>query len=232
MSDQKIKIKLQMIIQLVAYLIIFPMFPLLLSGRWDWWEAWFYAFVCLMSFVVSRVLVSRKYPDLLAERGKFLKHANAQPWDKLLAPLVGLGGNLVPVTVGLEALYGQRFVFSLPVKLIAMILFLAGMLWSSYALMENRYFSGMVRLQSERGHQVITGGPYRFMRHPGYAGALLAYLTAPLFLDSLWTYLPVALVLFVIVIRTRLEDHFLQAELPGYKEYAQKVRYRLIPGIW
>lgn len=232
MENQKRKISLRMIIQLIAYLIIFPMFPLLLSGRWDWWEAWFYAFACLLSFIISRFLVAKKYPDLLAERGKFLKHENAQPWDRILAPLVGLGGNLVPVTVGLEAYYGRQFIFSLPLKLVAITLFLAGVAWGSYALMENRFFSGMVRLQTERGHQVITGGPYRFMRHPGYAGALLTYLTVPLFLDSVWAYLPAGLVLVVLVIRTRLEDNFLQAELPGYKEYAQKVRYRLIPGIW
>lgn len=232
MEKKKHKFTLRVIIQLVLYLFFFPMLPLLLSGRWDWWEAWFYALSCMLSFAVSRLLVARKYPDLLAERGKFLEHENTQPWDKILAPLVGLGGNVVPLVVGLEAYYGQVQTFSLPLKLAAITFFLTGYAWGSYALLENRFFSGMVRLQTDRGHQVVSGGPYRFMRHPGYIGALLTYLAIPVFMDSVWAFLPVVLFLVVLVVRTRLEDNFLQAELPGYKEYAQQVRYRLIPGIW
>lgn len=219
-------------IQVFLYLLFFPLLPLILSGRWDWWEAWVYALICIAGFVVSRLLVARKNPDLIAERGKFLKNENTQPWDKILAPLVGLGGNLIPLVVGLEAYYGQAHVFSLLPKIIAMILFLGGFAWGSWALVENRFFSGTVRLQSDRGHQVISSGPYGFMRHPGYAGALLVYLVTPIFLDSLWTYLPAGLLTVVLFIRTGLEDNFLQAQLPGYKEYAQKVRYRLLPGIW
>ncbi len=232
MTEKRKSISPRMLIQLLLYLFLFPTLPLLLSGRWDWWEAWFYAISCVASFAVSRLLVARKNPDLLAERGKFMQHENTQPWDKVLAPLVGLGGNFVPLAVGLEAYYGQAHTFSMPLKLAAMALYLAGFAWGSWALVENRFFSGMVRLQTERGHQVITGGPYRFMRHPGYAGALLTYLSIPLFMDSIWAYLPAGLLTVVLVIRTRLEDNFLQAELPGYKDYAQKVRYRLIPGVW
>lgn len=232
MQKQKKKISIRVIIQVLLYLFFFPMLPLLLSGRWNWWEAWFYALSCIFSFVVSRVLVARKYPGLLAERGKFLEHKDAQSWDKVLAPLVGLGGNLVPLVVGLEAYYGQLVDFSLTLELAAIILYLTGFAWGSYALLENRFFSGMVRLQTDRGHQVVSGGSYRFMRHPGYAGALLTYLAIPVFMDSVWAFLPAVLMLIVLVIRTRLEDKFLQAELTGYAEYAQKVRYRLLPGIW
>jgi protein-S-isoprenylcysteine O-methyltransferase Ste14 len=232
MQNQNRKISVRMIIQVLLYLFFFPMLPLLLSGRWGWWEAWFYALSCFLSLVVSRVLVARKFPDLMAERSKFLEHKDAQSWDKLLAPLVGLGGNLVPLVVGLEAHYGQVHIFSLPVKLAAMLVYLGGFTWGSYALLENRFFSGMVRLQTDRGHQLVRSGPYRIMRHPGYAGALLTYFATPFFLDSVWAFLPAVLMLVALVIRTRLEDDFLQAELPGYKEYAREVRYRLIPGIW
>ncbi|NPV41149.1 MAG: isoprenylcysteine carboxylmethyltransferase family protein [Anaerolineae bacterium] len=219
-------------IQVFLYLLFFPLLPLILSGRWDWWEAWVYALICIAGFVVSRLLVARKNPDLIAERGKFLKNENTQPWDKILAPLVGLGGNLIPLVVGLEAYYGQVHIFSWIPKIVSLILFLAGFAWSSWALVENRFFSGTVRVQSERGHQVVSSGPYHFMRHPGYAGALLAYLTVPVFLDSVWTLIPAGLLTVLIFIRTRLEDDFLQDQLPGYKEYAQKVHYRLLPGIW
>ena len=221
--EKKKKISLRVIIQMLVYLVFFPMLPLLLSGRWDWWEAWFYALSCFFSFAISRIIVARKFPDLLAERGKFLEHENAQPWDRILAPLVGLGGNVVPLTVGLEARYGQVFDFGLPLELIAILLYLFGFAWGSYALITNRYFSGMVRMQTDRGHQVVTGGPYRFMRHPGYAGALLTYSCHSLFS---WIrsglFCRLCSFLIVVVVRTRLEDNFLQAELPGYKEYAQE----------
>ncbi|MGB8982755.1 MAG: isoprenylcysteine carboxylmethyltransferase family protein, partial [Anaerolineales bacterium] len=89
-----------------------------------------------------------------------------------------------------------------------------------------------VRIQHERGHQVVSTGPYRFVRHPGYAGALWGYLAIPLLLDSAWAFLPAILLNGALVLRTALEDKTLQAELPGYKEFARKTRYRLFPGIW
>jgi protein-S-isoprenylcysteine O-methyltransferase Ste14 len=99
--------------------------------------------------------------------------------------------------------------------------------------MENRFFSGTVRIQTERGHHVISTGPYAVMRHPGYAGALLTYMATPLLLNSTWSFVPVIFMAVVLIIRTDLEDRTLKHELPGYKEYAaQKTRYRLLPGIW
>jgi protein-S-isoprenylcysteine O-methyltransferase Ste14 len=98
--------------------------------------------------------------------------------------------------------------------------------------MENRFFSGVVRIQVDRGHHVVTSGPYRWVRHPGYAGALLDYWLTPIFLDSLWTFIPVAALTVVLVVRTALEDRALQDELPGYREYVRETRFRLLPGIW
>ena len=222
----------RLILQLVVFILVVPFLPLLLSGRWNWWEAWFYALVYVLTFIISRALAARRSPDILKERGKFMDHADTQPWDKVLAPLVGLGGGLVPLAVGLEARFGSQPVFSLGLKLSALTLFLAGMIWASAALIENSFFSGTVRLQSERGQAVISAGPYAVMRHPGYSGALLTYLTTPILLESWWAFLPALFLLAVLVLRTFLEDRFLQENLPGYREYAARVRYRLIPGIW
>ena len=86
--------------------------------------------------------------------------------------------------------------------------------------------------QTERGHHVVTGGPYRWMRHPGYAGALLGYMATPIFLDSYWAFIPALFLTVVLVIRTHLEDKTLQDELEGYREYAKRVHYRLLPGVW
>jgi protein-S-isoprenylcysteine O-methyltransferase Ste14 len=138
---------------------------------------------------------------------------------------------LIPLVAGLDALFGWSPTFSLPVKIVSLALILAGYALGSYALIENRFFSGMVRIQKERGHQVVSSGPYRWVRHPGYAGALLTYLFTPILLDSYWAYIPVALLTVVLVIRTSLEDRTLQQELPGYADYAQRTRDRLLPGI-
>lgn len=89
-----------------------------------------------------------------------------------------------------------------------------------------------VRIQTDRGHQVVSSGPYAYVRHPGYLGAALGMIGIPLLLDSLWALFPVLLVLILGLVRTALEDRTLLAELPHYKEYAKRVRYRLIPGIW
>ena len=99
-------------------------------------------------------------------------------------------------------------------------------------MIENRFFFGMVRIQTDRGHEVVSSGPYRWLRHPGYAGGLLTYLATPFFLDSIWAFLPVLFLTVALVIRTRLEDRTLQNELEGYREYAGRVRYRLLPGVW
>ena len=145
---------------------------------------------------------------------------------------MALGSLLIPLTSGLEALNGSLVLFGLPVKLVAILLLLAGFSWGSYALWENRFFSGTVRIQTERGHTVVSSGPYRIMRHPGYFGSLVSFLVSPLILDSLWAFVPAIILIMTLIIRTRLEDQVLQNELEGYSEYAKKVHYRLIPGIW
>lgn len=226
------KTSIRVIVQMLFFVIIVPLLPLLISRQWDWWAAWIYAIVAILGFAISRLLAAQRHPDLLAERARFLQHEDAKSWDKKLAPLVGLGGGLIPLVAGLEALFGWSTIFSLPVKILALVSILAGYVLGSYALIANRYFSGMVRIQTDRDHQVVSTGPYRWLRHPGYAGALLTYLATPIFLDSLWAFLPAILITIVLVIRTNLEDETLQTELAGYREYAGRVRYRLLPGVW
>jgi protein-S-isoprenylcysteine O-methyltransferase Ste14 len=232
MNSSKKILTPRVLVQLLVFIVIVPFLPLLISWRWSWWEAWCYAVIGILGFAISRMLAARRNPDLLAERARFLQHEDAQPWDKLLAPLVGLGGGLIPLIAGLEARFGGSASFSLPAKLLSLAIILAGYALGSYALIENRFFSGMVRIQAERGHQVISIGPYGWVRHPGYAGALITYLVTPVFLDSPWAFLPVAFMTIVLVIRTGLEDRTLQDQLEGYREYARRVRFRLLPGIW
>jgi protein-S-isoprenylcysteine O-methyltransferase Ste14 len=217
---------------MLFFIIVIPFLPLLISWQWSWWEAWVYALLNIFGFAISRALAARRNPDLLVERGRFLQHQDAKSWDKLLSPLVGLGGSLIPLVAGFDALFDWSPSFSLGIKIPSLIILLVGYAIASYALIENRFFSGMVRIQIERGHQLVSSGPYRWVRHPGYAGALLTYLVTPLFLDSIWAYLPTFFLSTVLFIRTSLEDRTLQDELEGYRDYTRRVRFRLVPGIW
>lgn len=232
MSNQKGLASPRVVAQMIFFIIVIPFLPLLISWHWDWWEAWVYAAVGILGFAISRALAARRHPDIIAERARFMQHADAKSWDKVLAPLVGLGGGLIPLVAGLDARFGWSATSSAPIKIMSLVIILAGYALSSYALIENRFFSGMVRIQADRNHQVVSAGPYRWMRHPGYAGALWSYLATPLFLDSWWAFLPVLLLAIVLVIRTNLEDRTLQDELEGYREYTRRVRYRLLPGVW
>lgn len=220
------------VIQLLVFVILVPLLPLLVSRHWDWWEAWVFALVCIGGFFASRFIVARRWPDLIAERARFTDHKDTKPWDRILAPLVGLGGALVPLAAGLEALAGGTVVFSLPLKIFALALITGGYAFGTWALYENRFFSGVVRIQSDRSQQVVSHGPYRFIRHPGYAGALLTYFATPILLESPWAFVPAVFFAIVLVLRTFLEDNTLQQELEGYREYAGRVRYRLVPGVW
>jgi hypothetical protein len=159
-NTQKI-ITPRVIVQLLVFVLLVPFLPLLISGRWDWWEAWVYAIVSILGFVLSRLLVARSHPDLIAERARFLRHEDAEPWDKLLAPLVGLGGGLIPLVAGLEARFAWSDAFGLAVEILALSVIVAGYAVGSYALIENPFFSGMVRIQNDRDQHVVSSGPYR-----------------------------------------------------------------------
>jgi len=232
MDNQKKSFTPHYVIPLLLFIIVIPFLPLLISWSWDWWEAWVYGLINVLGFAISRAIAGKRNPDLITERAQFMKHENVFNWDKILAPIVVLGGGLIPLVVGFDELLNWSPAFSILIKIIALAIILTGYIWGSYALIQNRFFSGMVRIQSDRGHKVITNGPYCWMRHPGYAGAILKYLATPLFLDSGWAFIPAVFLVIVLVIRTSLEDKVLQAELEGYSEYADKVRYRLFPGVW
>lgn len=232
MSETKRTFTLRVIVQLLIVVVLLPLLPILISGAWDWWEAWIYAVISAVGFILSRWLAAKRHPDILQERARSMELQDAKAWDRILAPMMALGSVVILIVSGLDKLYGWTPPFSIPIKIVAFVVILWGYVLGTWALMENRFFSGVVRIQTDRGHQVVTTGPYHFVRHPGYVGVLWTYFALPLFLDSLWAFIPAVLTLAASILRTALEDATLQKELPGYKEYAQKTRYRLFPGIW
>lgn len=223
---------LRTIFQLFVFIFVVPLLPLLISERWNWAEAWVYAMVHITGFIISRYLAARKHPDLIEERARMLRHEDTEYFDRWLAPLVGMAGILIMLTVGFDARNGFSITFDIRVKIVSLVFMIAGFALGTLALMENRFFSGVVRIQKERGHSVVSGGPYALIRHPGYAGAILTYMATPIFLDSLWSILPVMFAIVVLIVRTDLEDKTLRDRLEGYEEYTRTVRYRLFPGIW
>lgn len=198
------------------------------AGTFDWPMAW--AYLALLCFG-TLLAMSRISPDLIAERSKL--QAGTKSWDKLLATLVALVGPVgIVVVAGLDRRYGWSPELPAGLLVAAVALTLAGYVIMTWSMWANRFFSSTVRIQSDRGHEVVTGGPYRFVRHPGYVGVVLYNLGTPLFLESYWTLIPGLLVVVLTVVRTVMEDRTLQAELHGYQAYAGSVRYRLIPGVW
>lgn len=225
-------------IRLIFVYLLVPLLLFICAGDLCWWQAWVYSALILAAGIGARLWAERRHPGLLAEReniarSEFDEAAGVKSWDRVLSRLMAVSVSFPLVIVaGLDHRFGWSPEFPLWLNMLGFILIAAGYALASWALVENRFFSGMVRIQTERGHVVCDSGPYRFVRHPGYAGNILPLPGIALALSSVWTIIPAAAALVIIVIRTALEDRTLQEELPGYREYAQQVRFRLIPGIY
>ncbi len=217
---------------IIIYLLI-PLVLLVSGGDPGWWQGWLYSVLIVVVGIGIRIWAEKRHPGLLAERGKLGKDQDVKSWDKVLAPLMAVSISFPLVIVaGLDHRFGWSPVFPPWLNIPGFILIAAGYAFAGWAMAENRFFSTMVRIQKDRGHSVCDSGPYRIVRHPGYAGNLLALPGIVLALGSWWTILPVIAALIVSVIRTGLEDQTLREELPGYRDYAGRVRYRLFPGIF
>ncbi len=218
------------LIQLLVFILIQAAILFLASGRLDWVMAWVYLGVYVGLIVVNAIVILPRNPDLIAERGQIKE--NAKSWDKTISALYAGCSLGILVVAGLDQRFSWSSPLNLTVALIALALYILGFALASWAMASNRFFSSVVRIQTDRGHTVATGGPYQFVRHPGYVGGIASALGSALLLGSLWALIPTGLLISLVIIRTALEDKTLQAELGGYKEYAGRVRYRLLPGVW
>lgn len=230
-TAQKISLR-QWIRIVVAYLLI-PLILFLCAVDIGWWQAWLYSLLIMAAGVGGRIWAEQRHPGITAERQSKEGFQNAKDWDKVLAPLMAVSVSYpIVIVAGLDHRYNWSPEFPLWLSLTGFVLVAFGYVFATWSLVENRFFSVVVRIQTERGHTVCDTGPYRFVRHPGYAGNTLALFGIVLALGSVWTLIPAAAATIITVTRTALEDRTLQKELPGYPDYAQRVRYRLIPGIY
>ena len=220
-------------IRLILMYLLMPLVLLSIGRDLAWWQGWLYSVSFVVIGIGSRVLAEKRHPGLMAERSKFGKDQNVKPWDKVLAPLMAFSLSFpLFIVAGLDHHFGWSPEFPIWLNILGFIFIVPGYAFASWAIIENRFFSSVTRIQMDRGHIVCDSGPYRIVRHPGYAGNIPPLAGIALALGSVWTLIPVIIALIIAVIRTILEDQTLHQELPGYREYANRVRYRLIPGLF
>ncbi|HUW96190.1 MAG TPA: isoprenylcysteine carboxylmethyltransferase family protein [Anaerolineae bacterium] len=221
---------LKRIVALFAVLLMMDLLLFVPAGRLDWPAAWILTLLYGVFLLVYAVWGTLKAPDLLEERSQVAE--NVKVWDKVIMAIYTVLLLATLVLAGLDwgrVRWSQMAVTWQVLGLVGMVLSVGLIFWT---ILTNAYLGRMVRIQADRGHQVVTGGPYRYVRHPMYVGIALLFPCMALFLGSWWASVPASLIAMLMVIRTALEDRTLQAELPGYAEYTQRVHYRLVPGVW
>jgi protein-S-isoprenylcysteine O-methyltransferase Ste14 len=210
--------------------LLFLLSLFLPAGTWAWPRGWLFLGLLLVTGALGAWCIWRVNPELYAAR--INPHRGTKPWDKIL---IGFAIPAMLAILPVAALDdGRLHWYPLPWSVCALgyALFLAGMGVVTWAEAVNKFFEPTVRIQADRGQTVIDTGPYAVVRHPGYGGGILFCVGTALCLGSVWAVIPAGLASFLLILRTRWEDRTLQAELPGYREYAQRVHYKLIPGVW
>jgi protein-S-isoprenylcysteine O-methyltransferase Ste14 len=216
-------------VSLIVSVALPPVLVFSLAGRWDLWYVWAYAGILTVLFTFNLLALQFKKPDLLKERMN-LPSGRAY-WTGVMHPVVQF--ILQPIVAGLDHRFHWSDSISLTWIVAGLIIVAIGMGVVIWAELTNSFFSGAVRIQADRGQRVVSTGPYTIVRHPAYAAGTLALLAGGLALNSLLSIIPAVVIwLPILIYRTVIEDQMLYDELSGYVEYAAKVRYRLLPGIW
>ncbi|MGD8537366.1 MAG: isoprenylcysteine carboxylmethyltransferase family protein [Candidatus Aminicenantes bacterium] len=200
------------------------------AGTFNWIEAWLFLLFYAVVVTVMVAWLKKNDPELLKER--MTRKKDAKTWDKIILTTYSVLVMIMLVLAGFDAIRYQWTYVPLGIKVLGFLGFIPAFLLVFWTMTQNRYLSEVVRIQEERGHKVCTTGPYRYIRHPMYMGVIIFVLCFPLALGSLMALILSVLIIVVFLIRTSLEDKTLHKELEGYKEYAEKVRYKLIPGVW
>jgi|WetSurMetagenome_2_1015567.scaffolds.fasta_scaffold489408_1 protein-S-isoprenylcysteine O-methyltransferase Ste14 len=200
------------------------------AGTLQWARGWIHIAATVLCLAVSSVLVVLKNPEVAAARSKM--HRDAKGFDKIFSAFYGVIIFVVPAVAGLDAVRYAWSTMPFAAVYLGLLLYFAGTVPVTAALVTNRFLETQVRIQTDRGHQVVSSGPYRYVRHPMYIGVMMQHLASPLILGSWRTFVPTSAICFAFIWRTVLEDRTLLKELPGYGDFALQTRYRLIPGLW
>ncbi|HTX87426.1 MAG TPA: isoprenylcysteine carboxylmethyltransferase family protein [Bacteroidales bacterium] len=221
---------LQLLIKSLIGTLFFLLILFLSAGRLNYWQGWVFASICIISTLLNSLTLLKR--DELAEERSTVK-AGTKSWDKKITAISAVLLILLYAVAGLDS---GRFLWTgnFPPAIYALgaILIVTGEVVFLTAQHQNKFFSSVMRIQADRGHTVCDTGIYRIVRHPAYFGMIVTSLGIPLLLGSLWSYIPSAFSILLILIRTSLEDNTLIRELEGYREYTVKTPYRIFPGIW
>jgi protein-S-isoprenylcysteine O-methyltransferase Ste14 len=233
MSPETRREIIKWIVQAAVGWVGYGLILFLSAGTIAWVWGWMLLIVLALFLAAHPIILIPINPDLLVEREKGLRAKGVKSWDRWIAALAGGVFPLVGwIVAGLDFRFGWTESLPLAVHLGGLLMMALGFALFLWAMASNAFFAEGVRIQTERGHTVASNGPYRYVRHPGYSGAMLAMVASPLLLGSLWALIPASISAALYVVRTSLEDRLLRAELPGYEEFVQRTRYRLVPGIW
>lgn len=220
----------RLILNLAAMPPFFAVFMFLPAGTWRWPKGWLLILAIVVSGSFASLYIWRVNPELMAAR--INPHQGTKHWDKILLRFLAAAMIAVFVVAALDDGRFHWFPLSWRVCLFGYGLVLAGVVLTTWAEGVNKFFEPTVRLQTDRGQTVVDAGPYAIIRHPGYVGGSLIFLGFALCLGSLWALIPAVLSCMLFILRTCWEDQTLQAELSGYNEYAARVPYKWIPGVW
>jgi len=230
MSPQIRRSVMRWIVRETMGVVMLALLLFLTANTVNWIAGWAMVIVMAGWVLGTALVVLPRYPELLAERVGPRK--GAKTWDTILLSLYGLSMMILWIIAGFDLRYGWSSGFGPAGQIAAMLIVIVGHALVVWATGTNAFFSQVVRIQKERGHTVVSDGPYRLVRHPAYSGAVLLVLASPLALGSWWALIPGVVCASLMLVRTALEDKTLQAELPGYQAYTQRTRYRLLPGVW
>jgi protein-S-isoprenylcysteine O-methyltransferase Ste14 len=202
------------------------------AGTTSWVWGWVFLAVLVAVMAAHPLVMVPANPEVLVEREKGLWNEGVKAWDKWITTAAGGLMPLPWIVAGLDLRFQWTAPLPLAVHLGGLLVTVLGYALFLWAMASNAFFSQGVRIQAERGHAVAAGGPYRAVRHPGYAGTILTQLAVPFLLGSPWALIPSGLSALLFVVRTRLEDKTLMEELPGYDDYTRRTPARLLPGVW
>jgi protein-S-isoprenylcysteine O-methyltransferase Ste14 len=221
----------RLVVRLLGMVVVTGASLFLPAGTLDWWNAWVFLQVGIALVALLTGSVFHRSPDLARERQTAGRRAKT--WDRALVPILAgvlpLSSNIV---AGLDRRLGWTTGIGVMASMLGLGVMQVGIAITFRAMRANRFFSSHVRIQHDRDHVVVADGPYRLIRHPGYAGTILYNLGAPILLGSAVAFWIGVTIAVLFVVRTALEDRTLQAELPGYADYARRVRFRLLPMVW
>jgi len=201
------------------------------AGRIDLPRAWLLYGLNIGLTIFNTIIGAKLYPELMNARGD-LKKKNTKSWDIVFMIVYTAMMFVSPVIAGLDVgrfRWSETSIYWIP---LGIVFFFISAVFVDWAMSANTHFETSVRIQKDRKHAVVSTGPYHVIRHPGYVGMILLYLSFPLIIGSLFVWIPTIVIVVSIFVRTALEDKTLRNELEGYTNYSNKVRYRLIPGVW